>query len=799
MWEYRESSEGGGGKLMVSERIKKLRDREFGTAPSICLERARMVTRFYEEPSMEPFMLRRARFFQYYLENKTIYIDDEALLAGNQGSRFRSCPVFPEVTAWLLDDIDTIDTRTADSYQFLPGEKDELKEIAAKWKGKRFGDYTKKQISDEVAAMVDAGVFTTGSTNVSTGSHAPAYYDLVKYGYRHYIDACKKKLEAQDDMDIDSLEQKMTWESMIIVLEAIIAYAHRYAELAEKLAEECADAGRKKELLTIAENCRVVPEQKPKNFHQALQLVWFTHLALMLEVNGQNHCFGRFDQYMYPFYEADIKNGVSEDFISDLINELKLKCSDLWVLRNQTESLAYAGCPLWMHLVMGGMLPNGKDGCNALTDLILKSITEFPTKAPVMSFRYHNHVSRTSLRLALAAIRSGASQPAIFNDNVCVPTLLSLGFTLKEARDYSFCGCVETVVPGITDFNANVGYFNPMKVLEITLNNGTDPLTGKQLGPKTGEGEDFSSTAEIMEAYRIQEEYFVKHFLTTFDKIVSCHAYMLPTITASCFVSNCIDSGKVLQQGGAAHKYSAAAITSIANVADSLAAIEVCVFEKNYMTMAELMELLHTNFEGHEDMRQILLNKAPKYGNDDELVDRYARWIVDQCNDDIVKYRDGRGGRYTTVYATQSYNVVVGRLIGATPDGRRAFEDLADNASPTNGQDHCGPTAVVKSVSYLDHFIPQNGILLNQRFDPAVIKGEKGLDILESIVRSFCSMNGEHIQVTVVDTDTLKAAQKDPKSYQNILVRVAGYSAYFVELDKQVQDNIITRTLQQGL
>ena len=281
---------------MVFERIQKLREREFETEPSICLERARMVTEFYSQASMEPFMLRRAKFFRYFLENKTIYIDDEAVLAGNQGSRFRSCPVFPEVTAWLYDDVDTIDTRTADSYQFMPGEKEELKKIVAQWKGKTFGDYTKQQIAPEVAEMVDIGIFTTGSTNVSTGSHAPAYYDLVKYGYRHYIDLCKQKLEAMEDMDITSLEQKMTWESMIIVMEAIIAYAHRYAELAEKMAEECSDPERKEQLLTIAENCRVVPENKPQNFHQAIQLVWFTHLALMLEVNGQNLCFGRFDQ-----------------------------------------------------------------------------------------------------------------------------------------------------------------------------------------------------------------------------------------------------------------------------------------------------------------------------------------------------------------------------------------------------------------------------------------------------------------------------------------------------------------------
>lgn len=784
---------------MVSERIQRLRDREFATRPTICLERARMVTAFYQQPSVEPFMLRRAKFFRHYLENKTIYIDDEALLAGNQASRFRSCPTFPEITAWLYDDVDTIDTRTADSYQFLPGEKEELKQIAAIWKGNAFGDYTRRQISPEAMEMVEVGLFTTGSSNGSTGSNTPDYANLIKTGYRPYIDKCKAMLASLDDMDLETHQKKITWESMIIALEAIIAYSHRYADLAEQMAADCADEARKAELLTIAENCRTVPEHAPRNFHQAMQLIWFNHLALLIEVYGYNHCFGRVDQYLFPFYQQDLAAGVSEDFIMDLVNELKLKCSDIWVLRNATESLAYAGCPLWMHMMLGGMLPNGKDGCNALTDLILRSIAEMPTKAPVMSFRWHDNVNEHTFRLALEAVRSGASQPAIFNDHVCVPQLLSLGFTLKEARDYGLCGCVEAIVPGKTDFNANVGYFNPTKVFEVALNDGMDPVTGKQVGPHTGDVRTFTSIEQIMEAYVTQQQFFAKHFLTTFNKIVSCHAYMLPTITASCFIDNCIESGKVLQQGGAPHRYSTVGVTSIANLADSLAAIQVCVFDKKYLTMTELMDLLASDFEGREDMRQLLLNKAPKYGNDEELVDEYARWIADQCNEDIVQYTDGRGGRFTTVYATQSYNVVIGRMVGATPDGRRAFTDLADNASPTNGLDCCGPTAVVKSVARLDHLVPQNGVLLNQRFDPAVIRGEKGLDILETVVRSFFTMHGEHIQITVVDTDTLLAAQKDPKAYQNIMVRVAGYSAYFVELDKQVQDNIIARTLQQGL
>ena len=646
--------------------------------------------------------------------------------------------------------------------------------------------------------MEELGVFTIGSREKDTGSNAPDYYNLINRGYRWYIDECKAKIAAQTETDIEALNRKNNWESFIIVMEALIDHAHRYADLAEKMAAECDNEERRQELRTMAENCRVVPEFAPKTFHQGVQLVWFTHLAFMLEGNGHNHCLGRFDQYMYPLYQADLARGVSEDFMSDLVNELKLKVSELKIYRPAMEAQSYAGCPLWMHMFLGGQLQNGKDACNGLTDLVLRSIIEMPTKEPAMSFRYHNNINRNTLRLALECIRKGNSHPAFFNDNICIPNLLSMGYSVKEAREYCVCGCVENMVPGITDENANVGFFNPYKILEITLNNGVDPVSKKQIGLQTGDVRTFTSMDQLTGAFRTQLHYFAQAWLNVFARVVSCHAYLLPTLTASCFTQGCIDKGKYLQQGAAPHSFSVCAVTSPANVADSLAAIDVCVFRDKYMTMSELMDLLACDFEGHENMRQLLLNRAPKYGNNDPIVDDYARELADWLSDEL-QYNgldDGHGARYTIVVSTQSYNVTLGEQIGAMPDGRHAFTPQADNASPMSGRDTNGPTAALSSIAHSDLFMYQTGALVNQRFDPALLKGEKGLDILESILRGYFEQYGEHVQINVVDTETLRAAQENPKDYQNILVRVAGYSAYFVELERKIQDDIISRTLQ---
>lgn len=782
---------------MLSERIARLSDKVRNTPPTICIDRARLVTEFYKKPSIEPFILRRAKAFKYVLENKEIFIDDDSIMAGHMASRMHAVPVFPEMSAWLREDLETLDTRKYDNFQFLPGEKEQLREIVADWKGGTFGDLTNAQISAEEWELLKIGVFTKGISQLSTMNIAPDYDEMIKKGYRYYIEQCKQKLAALDDMDIETMGQKITWEAMIITMEAIIGFAHRYADLAEKLAADCADLKRKEQLLTIAGNCRVVPENAPQTFEQGVQFLWFTHLAFMMENNGSDHSLGRFDQYMYDFYKNDLANGVSKEYIADVIHEFKIKFEEMWYLRNEFESEAYPGCALYIHIMVGGMLADGSDGCNELTDLILLGMEDLQTKEPCVSFRYHDNINQDTFRLAMRVALQGGSHPAFFNDETCISYLTRLGFSKEDAVNWAVCGCTETVSQGKSDFQSQMGYYNAIKVFEITLCDGCDPVSKKQVGPHTGDIKTFTSIEQLKEAYLKQQEFFLRKFIVLFNKMVSCHAYAVPTLAGSCFTQGCIENGRVLQQKGCEKRWSAIAVTGLANIADSFAAVEECVFNKNYLSMSELVNLLETDFEGKEDMRQLLINRAPKFGNDIEAVDKYAHFVVKTLDDEGKKYRDGRGGELTTVWATQSYNVVLGRMIGATPDGRHAFTTMADNVSPMIGMDVNGPTAVVNSVNAVDSTIPQSGLLLNQRFDPAIVKGEKGIDILEAVLRAHFKKQGDHLQINVVDDETLRAAQKEPEKYRNMLVRVAGYSAFFVDLDKDIQENIIQRTIQR--
>lgn len=784
---------------MLSKRIESIRDRLRNTVPTICIDRARIATRFYEQPSVEPFIMRRAELFRLVMENKEIFIDDDALIVGNIASRRRAVPVFPEMMTWLPEAVETFDTREFDPFKYMPGEKEELRVIAQRWKGRTFGDYTDSQIAEEEAKLAEIGIMTRGVAQASTMCHAPDYANLVKRGYRYYIDMCKERIAEIDDVDIETLNKRMTWEAMLKSLEAVITFAHRYADLAEQLAAKTEDVKEKERLKLISENCRVVPENPPKTFLQAVQMLVLTHDALMIENNGYLHSFGRFDQYMYEFYERDIANGVSEEYIADVIHEFKLKIEEMWYLRDEFESAAYPGCALYMHIMLGGVKADGTDGCNELTRLILRGMEDLQTKEPCVSFRFHDGVDEETFRLAIKVALKGGSHPAFFNDKNCIPALTRLGFTEEEAAEWAIIGCTEPVVPGKSDYQSVMGYFNSIKVFEITLYNGKDPVSGLQVGPKTGDVRNFTTIDQLKEAYLEQQKYFIKRFVYRFNKVVSCHAYAIPTLVASCFTEGCIEKGKVLQSKGCDHRWSVVALTGLANIADSFAAIEKCVFDEKHLSMTDLMKLLESDFAGKENMRQLLINKAPKFGNDDEEVDKYAKFVVEELDKEIKKYKDGRDGDLISLCATQSYNVLLGKMISATPDGRHAFTALADNASPMIGMDVCGPTAVVNSLNSVDPLIPQGGMLLNQRFDPDIVKGEKGIDILETVLRAHFGNNGSHMQINVVNDEVLRDAQKHPDQYRNMLVRVAGYSAFFVDLEKGIQENIIQRTIQRSI
>ncbi len=487
-------------------------------------------------------------------------------------------------------------------------------------------------------------------------------------GYRHYIDECKKNIAEFQCNDVYDMEKRVNWEAMIIVMEAIINFSHRYADLAEKQAAECADEKRKQELLTMAENCRTVPEHPAQTFQQACQMVWLTHLCICLEAVGGDHCLGRFDQYTYPFWQKESSEGKDEVYFQELIHEFKLKVAELWNIRQYKESIAVPGCPLWMHVMLGGVTEDGKDACNEVTDIFLRCLLNLQTDEPCISFRYHQNVNEETFRLAIRAARDTGGHPAFYNDDSAIIYLLSLGFTLKEARNWGICGCIEPIVLGKTDFQSNSGNFNTNKVLEIALHDGVDPLTGKQLGPKTGKAEDFKCIDDVKRAFETQLDFFMEKLIRMHNATIGAHGVMFPTITASCFSQGCIEKGKVLQQKGSDHHYTTVSIASMANTIDSFAAIEECVFnKKNYLTMGELADLLDSNFEGKENMRQMLINKAPKFGNNIEQVDKYGYYVVNTIDDSLHRFKDAHGGQWTSLHATVVYNVEMGKRLEPFP------------------------------------------------------------------------------------------------------------------------------------
>ncbi len=786
---------------MISKRVASLYDKFRNTQATICLDRARLITEFYSHPSMENYIIHRAKAFRYVLENKKIFIDPDCQMVGRTTSRWQGVNMYPDMTAWLRRDLETLDTRKFDKLEFLPGEKEELRQMAETWKGYSFGDYTEtlEEDDDITKTCLEVGIMTHGICNQSTMCHSPNYPELIKHGYRYYIDVCKKHIADLTYDDISDGLRRVNWEAMIIVMEGIINFAHRYADLADQQAAECQDPVRKQELLTIAENCRTVPEYAPKTFLQAVQLVWFTHMCLTMETAGGDHTLGRFDQYMYPFFEKEKAEGKPEEYFADIIHEFKIKIAEIWNVRTEHESEADPGNPLWMHIMLGGVLPDGTDGCNELTRVFLRCMRDLQTDEPCISFRYHPHVDEETFRLAIEVARDSGGHPAFYNDTAAITYLLQLGFTLKEARDWGICGCIEPHVLGKTDFQSNAGYINPTKILDIMLHNGVDTTSGKQLGPKTGDPRNFKSIKDVEDALETQFNFFLDKYVTLFNKTLGAHAVMMPTITGSLFSDGCMDKGLMLQQGGSDHHYSTVAVSGWANIIDSLAAIEECVFNKKAISMEQLVELLDSDFEGREDLRQMLINRAPKFGNDNEEVDQYGHWLMNMIDEALRKHHDAQGGPLTIVVATQAYNVEMGRFTGATPDGRHAGTPLADNVSPMIGMDTNGPTAVVKSLSCCDQEVPLSGLLLNQRFDPTIAAGEKGLDIIETVFRAHFNEGGYHIQINVLSDETLRAAQKHPEDYRNIIVRVAGYSAYFVDLNEEIQNNIIDRTIQRGV
>jgi len=635
-----------------------------------------------------------------------------------------------------------------------------------------------------------AGLFTIGAPGTGIGHFIVDYERVLSEGLEAIAsEAAEHRTKTQDR------KKQEFYEAVEISIAGVIRFANRYSDLAEQLASETKDSERKEELGRVAEVCRRVPAKPATSFHEAIQSFWFIQLLVQIESNGHSISTGRFDQYMYPFYSKDITSGrIDRNKAIELLEMLWIKFASVIKLRNEYYSVAFAGFPMFQNLTIGGQDSNGKDVCNDLTELILEATGNTRVTQPTLSFRWHKGTPEKFKLKVVDVISKGLGMPGLFNDEIIIPLMEDKGTDSSEVHDYSILGCVEPIIGGKSDPRQNIGYVNLPKVLEITLNNGIDPRTGEMVGLSTGDPRNFNLFPELWEAYEKQIDHAIG-LLTRADRVAAgILSNEKPTPFISSLLQGCLENGKTMQQGGV--KYNSGGImgTGVAIVADSLSMLRKYVFESHQISMTEMLETLERNYEGREELRIRLENDPDKYGNDIEHVDYLARDTGRAFCNSIQKRMTTRNGPYHSALFSVSMYIPQGEVLGATPDGRKAGKMISDGVSPTQNRDIHGPTAAMNSVARLDHRLCYNGTLYNMKFTPDHFESTSSRKKFISLIDGYFKLGGLHVQFNVVDRETLEDAKVNPLQHRDLIVRVAGYSAYFIELDPFVQDEVIART-----
>jgi formate C-acetyltransferase len=783
--------------LNISSRAKLLKDRLLSFTPEICYERAELITESYKETEGLPIILRRAKALENILEKMTISIQPDELIVGNHTKKPRSSPIFPEFSfAWIEAEFERLEKRTGDVFLISDECKEKLSNVFKYWQGKTTQEYAANLMPADAKAAQANGVFTVGNYFFLGVGHICVDYGLVlEKGFLGIKQDVKNEMELLELTNPEHLKKSQFLQAVDIVCDAAIQFAERFAGQAEKLAELEGDSQRKSELLEIAANCRRVPANPAKTFYESLQSFWFVQLIIQLEGNGHSISPGRFDQYMYPYYLADMKSGkINQESALELIECLWVKFNEINKVRDESSTKAFGGYPMFQNLIVGGQTPDGRDSTNELSYLCMDATETIQMPQPSLSIRFHQATPQEFLTRAGEVAALGLGMPAIYNDHVIIPALAARGVTLEDARDYCIIGCVEPQKGGKTEGWHDAAFFSLAKCLELALNDGVDPLSGLQLGVQTGTLESMSTFEDAVDAYRKQIQYFVKLLVTSNNCCDIAHSSICPLPFLSSMVQDCIGNGKSLQEGGAHYNFTGPQGVGVGNVGDALAALKKIVYEEGVVTRETMADALRKNWAGYEKLRQRMLNTVPKFGNDDDYADELARLGARIYCEEVEKYSNPRGGRFQAGLYPVSANVPLGTAVGALPDGRLAGTALADGVSPVSGRDVQGPTAAVKSVAKLDHEIASNGTLLNQKFHPTALKGENGIANLSSLVRTYFSLGGLHVQFNVISKDMLLDAQRNPEQYRGLVVRVAGYSAFFTALDKSLQQDIIERT-----
>ena len=667
------------------------------------------------------------------------------------------------------------------------------------WDGKSMEDLSNLVMPSKIKELEKDDIICVGLENGVSGETTCDHEKILTVGLKGYIEECQRNIDSHIPQTMEEQSKVDFWQACIIQAKGLITYAHRMAEEAERQAMLCKDEKRKRELLTIAENCRVVPENPPRTFQQALQSIWFVHVCFYIEVCTTACGFGRFDQYMWPFYKKDVleEGKLSREEALEMLECLYLKTCEVYEVRDNWYATAFAGYPMWQTLVVGGQTSDGKDATNDLSYLCLEAASDLQIKQPVMALRVWEKTPEALIRYGCKMIQEGQANPGFFNDAAAIGMSLEKGrgSTIEEAKDWTIVGCIQPAPGGgSADGSPDAGYVNMGKMIEFVLHNGVDPATGKQMGLETGDPREFKTIEEFKDALKKQILHHYDLIRIGYNLMQSIHMNRYPVIFASMVTKGCVESGKSVQHGGAKYSTAGMYVTGPANLADCIVAIETCVFKDHDVTMDELIRACDTNFEGQERLRQLLLNKPEKYGNNQAHVDAIYKEMVDFIAENVQQWHDARGGYYAFGIDSQTMNIPHGQVTGALPDGRKAGEPFCDASSPMMGRDIHGPTATVKSVASMVDEKLHEGALYNLRFDPKGVQGENGLKIIEGVIKTYFDDGGQHIQINVVDNETLRKAQQNPENYKGLMVRVAGYMAYFTELDKSAQDTIIYRT-----
>ena len=791
----------------MNERLAKLKEEVLSTPPSICVERARIYTKVYAENEALPIVRRRGLALRRTLEGMTIQIGNDELIVGNHSSRLRAAPIFPEyAVAWIEKEIDGIDHRPAESYRISPEEKAELLGLVGHWKGKTLHERTESLLSPELKAIHDSGM-VRAEGNMTSGDGHVAVNDarILKLGIGGYKALVESANASLDVSTWEGLKKRQLYLAMADALEGLSSFIRRFASLALDEAAKAPGAERKAELLAIAATCEAIAEKEPETFRQALQLAYFVQLVLQIESNGHSVSFGRMDQFLGPFYDADLDSGkIAREEAAELLEATWLKLLAIKKVRSWSHTRYSAGGPLYQNVTIGGIDREGRDAVNRLSYLILETVGELKLTQPNLSVRYHMGMTADFLDACARVIDRGFGMPAFNNDEVVVPGMLERGVSLPDARDYSAIGCIEVAVPGKWGYRTTgMSFLNMMRILLCSLDDGRDATTGLAFLPGTGRLADFADYEALMAAWRRQVAFYTRASVEIDTAVDSALEAEVPDILCSVFTDDCIARGKHLKEGGAVYDWISGLQVGIANMGNAFAAIKKLVYEDRLVTKEELLAALEGDFAGSEGerLRLLLLNKAPKYGNDDDYADSLVVEAYRAYIDEIGKYRNTRfgrgpiGGGYYPGTSSISANVPSGAVVKATPDGRKAGTPLAEGSSPSSGTDLLGPTAVLASVGKLPSREIFGGVLLNQKLSPGSLKTEADRRRLEAMLRTFFDdYKGWHIQYNLVSREVLLDAKKHPEKHRDLVVRVAGYSAYFNDLNADQQDDIIART-----